>query len=160
MRTCPLFYPRHAVLSPVLKGLGVFFLSFGLLACGGSRPTGALAGKVVFNNSPMEGGSLIFDYGEGVSKTVSISSTGIFNDPALFAGSAKVGVIPPAFIKGAKNSAVASKMKVPKGFEGKEGYFGNTKEVKVSDKYQDPKTSGFTAEIKTGNNPDVTFEIK
>lgn len=160
MRICPLLLLHQTVLSPVLKGLGIFCLCFGIIACGGSRPTGALAGKVVFKNAPMEGGSLIFDYGEGVSKTVSISSTGSFNEPALFAGSAKVGVIPPAVMKSAKNSTAASKMKVPKGFEGKEGYFGNTKEAKVSEKYRDPNTSGFTAEIKTGNNPDVTFEIK
>ncbi len=160
MRICPLLPYRHPVLFECLKGLGLYFLCFGTIACGGSRPTGALEGKVVFKNAPMEGGSLVFDYGEGVTKTVSISSTGSFKEPALLAGSAKVGVIPPAFIKGAQNSATAAKMKIPKGIAGKEGYFGNTKEVTISDKYKDPNTSGLTAVIKAGANPDITFEIK
>ncbi len=160
LRICPLLSLRQSVFTPALKGLGLFFLCLGVLACGGGRPTASIAGKVVFNNGPLEGGSLVFDYGEGVSKTVSLSSTGTFNESALFVGSAKVGVVPPAFIKGSQNSATAAKMKVPKGFQGKEGYFGNTKEFKVAEKYKDPNTSGLTVEIKAGKNPDVTFEIK
>lgn len=145
--------------APALKGLGFVALAFSTLACGGGRPTGALSGKVTLNNAPLSGGSLVFDYGDGVTQTVSISSSGAFSEPNLFAGSAKVGVVPPS-APAKMNEAIQAKMKAPKGVQGKDDYFGNTKAVKVPDKYKDPNTSGFSAEVKAGKNPDVTFEIK
>lgn len=146
------------IFPPVLKGMGVFALTLCAVACGG-RPTGELSGKVVFNNAPLPGGSLVFDFGSGVTQTVSISTSGTFSEPKLFAGSAKVGVSPPS-APAKMNEAIQAKMKAPKGVQGKDYYFGNTKSVKVPEKYKDPGTSGFSVEVKAGKNPDVTFEIK
>ena len=141
-----------------LKGLGAMAIALCSVACGG-RSTGELSGKVVLNNSPLPGGSLVFDYGGGVTQTVSIASTGTFSEPKLLAGTAKVGIIPPS-APSKMNEAIQAKMKAPKGVQGKDDYFGNTKSVKVPDKFKDPNTSGFSTEVKPGKNPDVTFEIK
>ncbi len=138
--------------------LGLFSLTLVSVACNG-RPTGELSGKVVFNNAPLPGGSLVFDFGGGVTQTVSISTSGTFSEPKLFASPAKVGVVPPS-APAKMNEAIQAKMKAPKGVQGKDDYFGNTKSVKVPEKFKDPNSSGFTVDVKSGKNPDVTFEIK
>lgn len=153
-----MFNLSNKTFPPVISRLGVFALTIFTIGCGG-RPTGELSGKVVFNNAPLPGGSLIFDYGDGVTQTVSISNTGSFSEPKLLAGSAKVGISPPS-APAKMNESIMAKMKAPKGVQGKDDYYGNTKSVKVPEKFKDPNTSGLKAEVKTGKNSDITFEIK
>jgi|GEM_PF-6651203 len=126
-----------------------------ILGCG--VPTGELNGRVVFGKDPLQGGTLVFEYSDGQSATVTVKTDGSFSVSNLPVGSANVGVSPPAAPK--MNAAIQAKMKAPKGMEGKENYYGMNKAVKIKEKYKTASSSGFKVVIKAGKNDDVTFTV-
>lgn len=131
--------------SLVLSGVLAFVCLCGLWGCGSGGPTGKVSGKVTVGEQPLTEADVILcrgSDGAAIAKA-SVGPSGEFT----FAQQVPVGSYLVQIESAVQEEApVAGETKAPP-------------KPKFPAKYQNSRTSGLTAEVKTGDNT-FTFELK
>jgi hypothetical protein len=154
-----------------------------VLGCGGVKTT-KVHGKVVYNNKPVTGGKLTFYLADDTKVNPAsgfINEDGTFSIDKVPVGKVKVAVDNRGLKDGGGGRAMPpggpnkeSQMMPPGGIT--EGMKKKMEENKVSpggqamklvgtyvsipEKYTDPEKSGLSYDIKSGDNDEITIELK
>ena len=133
----------------------LLFLGVCLTGCGArSEPLGVVTGRVVHQGKPVSGGTVIFQSADGrTSIRAPLADDGTFrmetfDQKGLPPGKYRVAVKPASSAGGA----------VPLAGEGKEAGAAQAHPL-IPARFHDPETSKLTAEVRTGDNPPLEFDL-
>jgi hypothetical protein len=131
--------------------------------CSGSNTKGnSVSGKVTYNNAPVTGGTLKFHPaagGEAVLVTISPNGT-FFVEGSVPTGQATVTVETESVNQKGRSPDYTKMGQGREGFKPPEGGSGAPVYVKIPTKYNDPKTSNLSVEVKKGKNEGMDFDLK
>ncbi len=130
----------------IVTALGIASLLAALVGCGGKGPVAKVSGKGAVGGQPVTGAMINFISAEtGVAASDDLDAGGAYDIQAgLRPGTYKVCVVP---------SASADQPPMP----GKPP--PKPSESKVPPKYRSDATSGLTAELQEGDNPNKDFAL-
>jgi hypothetical protein len=137
--------------------LGSIVVFLGTFGCGGGPSS--VSGKVSYNGVPVTGGSITFLMPDGKTKIPgSIDQNGNYTAQTKLTGKAEVSIETESVKKAsgilASNPMTKTGAEITGEMKGKMGTTlgsGLPQYVKIPSKYADPKTSGLTVEMKSGN---------
>lgn len=129
-------------------GIKCLFLSVLIMGCHGSEPvtpTGKVAGKVTVKGQPVTAGTVNFDLkAGGYGTSAKLEATGSFSfSDGIPVGVYTVSVSPPEEMP--VGPGETPKPRTP---------------FHVPEKYRSAPTSDLTAEVKAGDNPPLTLDLK
>lgn len=124
--------------SPAARRAYLAALSAAMLAlagCGGSEPTGSVAGNVTLDGAPLTAGVVLFSNpATGVGVTAELDASGTYRVRSIPTGEYQVAVQPPP-------PPAPHEMDQP-----------GAPRPNVPQQYQDPKTSGLSTTVGPGSN--------
>jgi hypothetical protein len=112
-----------------------------LLGCGTNAPVDerrtSVSGTVTFDGKPLPAGNIVFDSTESRLSTTATINQGVYATSRAAIGNNEVSIETESLRYG-----------FPAGY------------VKIPERYTNPMTSGLTADVKTGENKNINFELK
>ncbi len=133
----------------------VFLLA--ISACASEEPRGTVTGKVSVNGVPLSEGTIYFENtSKGVALTGQIKADGSFTlashqGAGLVVGTYQVAISPEAMLMSADEIPLVGKNpRKP----------NDVKKSPLPEKFYKTSTSKLTAEIKSGSNPPINFDLK
>jgi hypothetical protein len=121
-----------------------------MMGCGGNRAT--VSGKVTYHNAPVTGGMLTLYPASGNPFMVPLNADGTFEMQDAPVGQMQVTIA----------TDNVTEVRVPPGGTDPAGKVDPSKmpkKVNIPVKYNDPKTSNLTWDVKPGKNADKTFDL-
>ena len=135
-------------------GLIVVLVLVGVVGCNdkpGTAPTLKVTGTVTYNGEPVEGASVAFIPENGRPASGTTDASGKFTLSTFESGDGAV--------LGKHTVAISESSEAPSA-EGEEDYsLPDESAERFPAKYADPGTSGFTADVKEGEDLDFTFDM-